>query len=149
MRLVSFLTLAAFAGFARLHAETAPAATHWERISVAPMKTSIYFGSVTLKTTVFVRHGSTLTTTYDAKVFPWFFWSESGRMVISLTDAELAHLAKGETAQFTGEGTNNRHKPRVVTGRAEPTDANSGKFKIRLKADGYELIFNGTYRFDG
>ena len=122
-----------------------PAASGWDRVSVAPTKTSIYIGSVTLTTGVFERQGSTLSTTYAAKVFPWFFWSENGRITISLSDEELAHVAKGETAQFSGSGTNQKNKLRKVTGRAQPVDATSGKIKVRIMADGIELIFNSTY----
>jgi len=88
-----------------------------------------------------------LSTTYDARVFPWFFWSESGRITITLSDAALANLAKGETAEFTGEAFNQKNKPRKVTGRAQPADASSGKIKVRITVDDVELIFNGTYRF--
>jgi hypothetical protein len=149
MRLVLLTTMMAFGGLAALRAETAPALTNWERINVGPMKTSIYLGSVTLTTGVFVRHGSTLTTTYAADVFPWFFWNETGHIVITLSDTDLANIARGEAAQLAGDGVNNKNKPRKVTGRAEPVDATSGKFKIRILADGYTLVFNGTYKFEG
>ncbi len=137
----------AAAGLVR--AETAPILTGWDRISVSPMKTSIYIGSVTLTLGVLERQGSTLTTTYAAKVFPWFFWNETGHITIPLTDTNLASLAKGEMAEFSGDGVNQKNKPRKVTGRAQPVDATSGKFKVRILADGYELIFNSTYRLDG
>jgi hypothetical protein len=132
-----------------LRAETAPILTGWDRVSVTPMKTSIYVGTVTLVSGVFVREGSTLATAYDAKVFPWFFWGEHGTITITLTDAGLANLAKGEKAEFTGDATSHKNKPRKVTGYALPADATSGKIKVRILADGYELIFNGTYRFGG
>ena len=144
------LFLALFLGVGRLGAAEAPAApalTSWDHITVAPMKTSIYVGSVALTTEVFVRDGSTLTTTYEAKVFPWFFWGETGRISIILSDANLASIAKGETTEFVGEAFNHKNKPRTVTGRAQPIDATSGKIKVRIGADGYVLIFNSTYRF--
>jgi len=144
------LILSLFLGVSRLGAAEAPAApalTGWDHITVAPMKTSIYVGSVTLSTGVFVRDGSTLTTTYEAKVFPWFFWGETGRITINLTDANLASLAKGESTEFVGEAANHKNKPRTVTGRAQPTDAFTGKIKVRIGADGYVLIFNSTYKF--
>jgi hypothetical protein len=121
----------------------------WDRVTVAPMKTSIYIGSVTLTPEPFVRKGSSLTASYTAKVWPWFFWSETGRITIPLTDAILAGLARGETAEFTGEAADHRNKPRQVSGRAQPADATSGKFRIRITADGYSLVFNGTYRLGG
>lgn len=131
-----------------VRAETTPILTGWDRISVAPMKTSIYIGSVTLTLGVFERQGSTLSTTYTAKVFPWFFWGETGRITIGLSDANLASLAKGETAEFAGDGVNQKNKPRKVTGRAQPADATSGKFKVRVMADGVELIFNSNYQLN-
>ncbi len=149
MRLPGFLLLSALGLIAPLRAETAPVVTGWDRITVAPMKTSIYIGSVTLIPGVFRREGSTLAATYTVKVFPWFFWGETGRITITLSDAELASLNKGEVVEFTGDGVNQKHKPRKVTGRAQPADATSGKFKIRIAADGYELIFNSTYRLGG
>jgi len=60
--------------------------------------------------------------------------------------AELARLTQGHAIEFTGEATNHRNKPRTVTGRAQPAGANSGKIKVRIMADGIELIFNGSYQ---
>jgi len=149
MRLCRSILLPLFCLLASLPAAepAAPILTGWDRVTVAPMKTSIYIGSVTLATEPFVRTGSTLATTYEAKVWPWFFWGETGRITITLTDANLASMARSERTEFTGEATNHKHKPRTVTGRADPADAVSGKFKIRIMADGHELIFNGSYRF--
>lgn len=126
-----------------------PVHTQWDHVTVEPMKTSIYVGSVRLTTGVFERHGSTLSTTYEAKVVPWFFWSERGSISITLTDADLAKLATGQTAEFRGDAVNDKNKPRPVTGRARPADGTSGKIKVRVTADGVELIFNGTYKFGG
>ena len=109
------------------------------------MKTSIYVGSVTLSTGPFERTGDKWTTTYNAKVFPWFPWSEHGDITITLTEAELAQLAKGETVEFTGDAQNHKKKPRKVTGRAQPADDHSGKIKVRIAVDDVELIFNGSY----
>ena len=117
-------------------------------VSVGPMKTSIYVGSVKLTTGAFDRQDSTLSTNYEAKVTPWFFWNESGRITISLSEADFATLAKGQTVEFKGDAKNHKNKPRTVTGRAQPADATSGKIKVRVMADGVELIFNGTYHFE-
>ena len=89
LRLCLFLLLGAVAP---LRAETAPIL--WDRVSIAPMKTSIYVGTVTLVPGVFVREGSTLAATYEAKVFPWFFWGEHGRITITLTEADPMSLIR-------------------------------------------------------
>lgn len=116
------------------------------RVVVGPMKTSIYIGSVTLIAADFVQEGDTFNSTYEAKVRPWFFWGESGKITIKLPASDLARLAAGQTVDFTGEATNHKNKPRTVTGRAQPADPLMGKIKVRIMADGIELVFNGTYR---
>jgi hypothetical protein len=116
------------------------------RVIVAPMKTSIYVGSVTLTTADFIQEGDEFASTYEAKVRPWFFWGETGKITIKLPAADLTRLALGQTVEFTGTAANQKNKPRTVTGRAQPGEPLSGKIKVRIMADGVELIFNGTYR---
>jgi hypothetical protein len=116
------------------------------RVTVAPMKTSIYVGSVTLTTTDFLHQGEGFSATYEAKVRPWFFWGETGRITIKLPSTDLTRLALGQPIEFTGDATNHKNKPRTVTGRAQPAGPTSGKIKVRIMADGIELIFNGTYQ---
>lgn len=117
-------------------------------VLVAPMKTSIYIGSVTLTTTEFVPQDEIFLARYEAKVRPWFFWGETGQITVKLPAADLTRLALGQTVEFTGEATNHKNKPRTVTGRAQPANPTSGKIKVRIMADGIELIFNGSYRFE-
>lgn len=140
MRLVLLLSLAVLAALPARAAEAA-----WTRATVPAMKTSIYVGSVTLSTGAFERSGDQWTTTYNAKVFPWFPWSEHGAITITVTDADLARLAKGETVEFTGDAKNHKGKPRKVTGRAQPANDHAGRIKVRIHVDDVELIFNGTY----
>src|SRR5882757_2117978 len=116
------------------------------RVLVAPMETSIYIGSVTLTTTDFLQTDETFAATYEAKVRPWFFWSESGKITIKLPVTDLTRLALAQPIEFTGEAANHKGKPRTVTGRAQPADSTSGKIKVRIMADGIELIFNSTYQ---
>jgi len=116
------------------------------RVTIAPMKTSIYVGSVTLITTDFLQQDESFKAAYEAKVRPWFFWGETGEITIKLPVTDLTRLALGQTIEFTGEAANHRNKPRTVTGRAQPAGPTSGKIKVRIMADGIELIFNGTYQ---
>lgn len=140
MRFAAFLAACLLAASPVRAAETS-----FTRATVPAMKTSIYVGSVTLTTGTFERTGDRWTTTYNAKVFPWFPWSEHGDITITVTDADLARLAKGETVEFTGDAQNHKKKPRKVTGRAQPANDHTGKIKVRINADGIELIFNGAY----
>ncbi len=139
-RLLPGLLLAA----AALAAE--PAAARPDRATVPPLRTSIYVGSVVLATTEFRREGERFAATYEAKVFPWFFWGETGAIAIVVPDADLDRLARGETIEFTGDARNHKGKPRRVTGRAQPTDAASGRIKVRIAVDDVALVFDGPYR---
>lgn len=118
------------------------------RVAVPAMKTSIYVGSVTLKTTTFERSSDSWSATYDARVFPWAFWSEHGEIAITLAEADLERLARGETVNFTGDAKNHKGKPRAVTGRAEPAGSKNGRIKVRIRVDDVELVFNGHYTLD-
>jgi hypothetical protein len=141
LRLCWFLALAAALP---LHAQ--PSLPPSPRVLVAPMKTSIYIGSVTLTTTDFLQQDESFVASYEAKVWPWFFWGETGKITIKLPGAELTRLALGQTIEFAGEAANHKGKPRTVTGRAQPATGTGGKIKVRVIADGIELIFNGTYQ---
>lgn len=135
---------------ALLFAPFAPAAPlarpEWNRVDVPAMKTSIYVGSVALTTSAFKRDGDAFAATYAAKVFPWFFWSETGTIRITITDDDLQKLARGERCEFTGEALNHKNKPRHVTGYADPADPATGRIKVRIAVDDVELIFNGPYK---
>ncbi|MFI5357964.1 MAG: hypothetical protein ACHQ4G_11585 [Opitutales bacterium] len=118
-----------------------------DNVIVPPLQTSIYLASITLVPGVFVREGDTYTATYEVKVWPWIFWGETGRATIRIPAADLARAKRGETVNFRGEGINQKKRLRKLTGRVQPDNAGSGKIKIRITADGYTLVFNGTYRF--
>lgn len=116
---------------------------------IAPTKTSIYVGSVSLKTAPFARTSDGFSSTYHARVRPYFFASEKGRITIHVGEDHLRRLAAGETVDFTGEASNDSGEARTVTGRATPADARSGKIKVRVRVSPkVELIFNTSYVFN-
>ncbi|MEO7598087.1 MAG: hypothetical protein ABIV50_04100 [Opitutus sp.] len=118
------------------------------RVEIAPTKTSIYIGSVALTMPTLQRSGITYSSTYAAKVFPYFFESEKGELSINLPQSDLERLERGEVVQFTGRGKNISGGERRIEGRAIPTDARTGKIKVRVfVSKNVQLIFNTTYRF--
>ncbi len=118
------------------------------KVEVAPTRTSIYIGLVSLTTPDFVRQGDRFESTYTAKVFPYFFANENGRLGIDFNADQLARLTRGETVEFTGSATNHEGQSRRLEGKATPADALQGKLKVRVEVSPkIELIFNTTYRF--
>src|SRR5512142_726136 len=61
----------------------------YDHVEIAPTKTSIYIGSVSMTMPSFVREHGAFTSTYTAKVFPYFFYNEKGRLSIAISDATL------------------------------------------------------------
>jgi hypothetical protein len=118
------------------------------QVDVAPTKTSIYIGTVSMTMPTFVRHGGTFEASYTAKVFPFCFYNEKGTLTVAISDTQLDDLVAGRTITFTGRGVRDDGAPRPVEGKATPIDAKSGKLKVRVTVSKHvELIFNTTYRF--
>ena len=134
---------------AALHGE-APLDARYNKAAVEPVKTSIYIGYVKLTTPGFTRTRTGYVSVYNASVFPFFFWSEHGRMAIEVSDDDLRQLARGETVLFRGQAENSDGETRLIVGRAMPQDASQGKLSVRLfVSKRIQLIFNTTYRFVG
>jgi len=124
--------------------------TPYHRADIAAAKTSIYVGSVTLTLPPFLRVAGGYEADYAAKVFPFFFSNEAGRLRIELADATLRQLEAGQAIEFTGTAIRSDGLQRRVHGKATPTDAQSGRIKVRVNVTRTtELIFNTTYRFPG
>lgn len=121
----------------------------FERVAVEPATTSIYLGTVSMTMPTLVRANGVYTAPYVAKVFPFFFYNESGRLAIEISDDALRQLERGEPIEFKGRGIRDDGAERRVEGKATPFDASSGKIKVRVfYSKRIELIFNTTYRFD-
>jgi hypothetical protein len=119
-----------------------------QTVVIAPTKTSVYIGSVSMTMPPFQRVQDRYESTYVAKVFPYFFYNEQGKLAIDFSDDQFAQLARGERVNFKGSGRSDDGEDRHVEGTATPTDAESGKIKVRVfVSKKIQLIFNTTYRF--
>lgn len=119
----------------------------FSKVEVAPVTTSIYLGSVTLSAGEFLRRGQTYAADYSARVFPYFFFNESGRLVVDVPDDCLRQLARGKPIDFKGTAVRSDGRIRTLACRVAPADSASGKIKIRLVVSRYLiLVFDSTYR---
>jgi hypothetical protein len=146
MRFRAQLSLALFllSGAVRL------AAGPYDRVEIPVTKTSIYIGNVTLIPGVLERSDGAYKTSYQAKVFPYFFLSEAGRLQIDFSDEQLAQLERGERVAFSGIAHNKDGETRRIEGHATPRapGTSEGTIKVRIfVTKKIELIFNSQYRF--
>lgn len=122
----------------------------FDRAEIAAAKTSIYVGTVSLTMPPFRRVAGVYEADYTAKVFPFFFSNEAGRLRIDVPDAALRQLEAGQPIEFTGTAVRTDGVERRVHGKATPTNAHSGRIKVRVNVTkSTELIFNTTYHFPG
>lgn len=127
--------------------QAAPAFT---RAEIAPAKTSIYLGSVTLAVPTLTRTGAEFVSTYAATVFPFFFFNEAGKFHILLPDADLSRLTSGQPVDFVGQALRDDGSGRLVEGRAVPRGPDGGEVKFRVYYTRHiVLVFNTTYRLMG
>lgn len=129
----------------------APALAAFDTVVIDPVKTSIYIGNVTLKTTPFRRTQARFSADYKARVIPFFFHNEQGSLWVELSDEQLERLHRGERVHFSGEAENEKKEPRRIEGHATPTAPGSptGRIKVRVfVTPKIELIFNSSYRFE-
>jgi hypothetical protein len=80
----------------------------------------------------FVRKGPVYSSTYSAKVFPYFYFNEKGRIWINVPDATLRRIANGEAIDFTGSAIDDAGDKRRVEGHATPTGRSRGEITVRV-----------------
>lgn len=120
------------------------------RALVDPTKTSIYLGSVRLTLSPLQYRDGAFAADYAARVVPFFFFNEKGRLTIAFPDEQIRQLLRGETVYFQGQARNSAGRQRRIEGRAVPEGpgAAGGRIKVRVHVGKVELIFNSTYRLE-
>jgi len=119
-------------------------------VAIRPTTASIFIGTVTMTMPPFVRRDGVFSSTYTARVFPYFFWSESGRIWIVVPGDKLLRAAKGEPVDFTGRGVSSSGDERRVEGRATPTGPSGGRIRVRVFVTRrIYLNFDTTYELRG
>ena len=145
LRPLLFLLLAAIPSITQ--SSSTPLLSIVTHVEIAPTKTSIYVGTVSMTMPPFTRRNAGFESTYTAKVFPYFFYNESGTLRIEFTDSQLRDLQNGTAVEFKGRAQRADGAERRIEGKATPSDATTGKLKVRVfYSKRVELIFNTTYR---
>lgn len=120
------------------------------RVEIAPASASFYIASVSMSYQPFQRRGAAFASSYVARVFPYFFLGEKGRIWINVPDDALRRVLRGEAVSFSGRAVNDSGDERKVEGTATPTGPWGGKIRVRVSVTRrIVLSYNTTYVLKG
>jgi len=146
-RLLTPVTLALLAA-APLHADDSLA--RFNVVDIKPSTASIYIATVTMTMPPFVRKNVVYSSTYTAKVFPYFLFNEKGRIWIVVPEDLLWRAAKGEPVDFKGHALSDSGDERRVEGHATPTGPWGGRIRVRVFVTRrISLNYDTTYELKG
>jgi hypothetical protein len=119
-------------------------------VDIRPAVTSIIIATVSMSMPPFVRKNVVYSSTYSAKVFPYFFYNEKGRIWIVVPDEDIRRAAKGQPVDFVGHALSESGEARKVEGRAVPTGPTSGRIRVRVFVTRrISLTYDTTYELKG
>ncbi len=115
-------------------------------VAIGEGSASLFTATVTMRMPPFVRHQSVLTSTYSAQVFPYFFFSEKGRISITIPEEDLRKVAIGRPIDFAGKAYNEAGEGRRIEGHAVPTGPGKGRIQVRVYISRrISITYNTTY----
>jgi len=118
-------------------------------VAIYPASANLFIATVSMEFQPFARHGPEYSSTYVARVFP-FFYTEKGRIWIVVPDELLRRVDRGEAVDFVGRALNDSGDSRKVVGHAVPTGPMTGKIRVRVFISRrLSLNYDTTYELKG
>jgi hypothetical protein len=119
-------------------------------VDIKPSTTSFIIASVTMTMPPFTRKGPVYSSVYYARVFPYFFLSEKGRIWITVPDDDIRRVSLGLPVDFVGHALSESGEERKVEGHAVPTGPTAGKIRVRVFVSRrISLNYDTTYELKG
>jgi hypothetical protein len=127
-----------------------PTLSAFEIVSIKPAVTSLIVATVTMTMPDFTRKGEVYSSTYSAKVFPYFFYNEKGRIWIKVSDEDVLRASKGLPVDVRGHAISDVGDDRRVEGHAIPTGPRTGRIKVKVFVTRrISLNYDTTYELKG
>ena len=118
------------------------------RMFVDPSSTTVSHNKVRLIVGPLTHNGEFYVGSYQLKVFPYFFKSETGTLKLDAPDETGRKFAAGTEVKFTGKARNNTGaKAKVITGKATPSDKDKGSLIFSLETGNGRMTFKTSYHF--
>jgi len=119
------------------------------KVAIDPAAANLYIATVSMAFQPFIRHKAEYSSTYVARVFP-FFYTERGRISIVIPDDLLHRVDRGEPVDFVGRALSDSGDSRKVEGHAVPTGPMRGKIRVRVFISRrLSLSYDTTYELTG
>jgi hypothetical protein len=119
-------------------------------VSIKPSITSVIVATVSMTMPPFVRTRTLYSSTYYARVFPYFFYNERGRIWMTISDDDLRKVASGASIDFKGRALSDAGDERRVEGHATPTGPLTGKIRVKVYVTRrISLNYDTTYELQG
>jgi hypothetical protein len=124
--------------------------SRFDVVDIKPSTASLYIATVTMTMPPFVRKNVVYSSTYAAKVFPYFLFNEKGRIWIIVPDEDLRKVSLGLPVDFVGHAMSDSGDDRKVEGHAVPSGPTSGKIRVRVFITRrISLNYDTTYELKG
>jgi hypothetical protein len=144
MRLYWILLLAA--AMPLLPARAMDDLARYSVIFVAPARTSIYIGRLTVTPGPFVRTGAGYKANLSVDLSPYFYHDDA-LVQIDVPAAKVLALQRGEAIDFKGSVIRRNGQARRLAGRAVPTNPLAGTIDIHVFLTSQVTVsFSTTYR---
>jgi hypothetical protein len=120
------------------------------KLFIDPSSTSVRLGKATLIVSPLTRRGSNYIGDYQLKVRPYFFKSETGTLVLGVSEDFVRRLQSGRVIDFTGKAlTREDGTIHVVLGRATPLSGDRGTVTFSIVTEkNAKIIFKTSYHFE-
>lgn len=122
------------------------------RIVIKSSSASLAGGKATLLASTLRRQEDKYIGSYQLKVTPYFFKSESGSLSVAVSDESLSKLAAGSPVSCAGMAVSaGSRKGRAITVKAIPASVGSrnGTLTIKIPTENGELLFTPSYALNG
>ena len=134
----------------RSKSTTEPSNPVTRKLFIDPSSTSVRLGKATLIVSPLTRRGGNYIGDYQLKVWPYFFKSETGSLILGASDDFVRRLQSGRAIDFTGKAvTREDGTTHVVLGRATPLSGDRGTVTFSIVTEKNEMIiFKTSYHFE-
>ncbi len=137
MRILSVIVLVLLAHYAI--AENAP------KMLVEPSATKVSLAKAHLIVSPLEHQEKAYFGSYELRVTPFTFKSETGKLFLNATDETVRQMEKGESVEFTGKATNTAGDVKVVTGKTTAETNDRGAVSFSVQTENGPMVFNTSY----